>query len=543
MSGSMHKMLEGVGRLASLADVEEVLAHLARLLRKTVQARWSAVFFLDRQRRDFSSPYCFGIPERLIPLLTRHFLVQGLPGVKKMLRRSRGAFLEGEPVHLLPEQRKLLASHHFAAIPMVIRNEVTGVALIARSRRSHPPFSKDEVALARDVVGHAALVISHIRLFDESLDTAMDLARRIDMILTLDEINKAISSSLSRKKILDTAMTQIRRITGCAALAVLREEGGTLRVIASHAATEGAAEVLKPETAPPIGQCAALTAFKEGKSIIRNDIRRNGEGSIDDILFAAGMRSIAAVPLESKGRTGGVLLLADPQPGKFPDEDIFTLEKIAAQMAVALENARLYEDLRELFFGTVTSLANAIDAKSPWTKGHSERVMRTAGTIARLMGLPEEVVERVKIGGLLHDVGKIGIIEAVLEKPGQLSELESPAMRLHPQKGVGILSPISQLKDVLPGILHHHERWDGTGYPSGLKGSEIPLEARIICVADSFDAMVAVRPYKQGRPVVEAIRELNACAGTQFDPAIVEYFSRYVTGKLNLPGEIWANGS
>jgi len=196
-------------------------------------------------------------------------------------------------------------------------------------------------------------------------------------------------------------------------------------------------------------------------------------------------------------------------------------------MAVALENARLYEDMRDLFISTVASLANAIDAKSPWTKGHSERVMHISASIAKEMGLDEAMIERVRLGGLLHDIGKIGIIEALLEKPAVLSEDEFPPMRLHPEKGVAILAPIEQLRDVLPGILHHHERYNGSGYPQGLRGEAIPLEARVISVADAFDAMVADRPYKKGFSPAEALRELHRGAGAQFDPQVVEYFTKY----------------
>jgi HD-GYP domain-containing protein (c-di-GMP phosphodiesterase class II) len=153
--------------------------------------------------------------------------------------------------------------------------------------------------------------------------------------------------------------------------------------------------------------------------------------------------------------------------------------------------------------------------------------MHVSATIAKEMGLDEAVIERVRLGGLLHDIGKIGVIEALLEKPAVLSEDEFPPLRLHPEKGVAILAPIEQLRDVLPGILHHHERYDGTGYPKGLKGEDIPLEARIITVADSFDAMVADRPYKKGFSPAEALAELHRSAGSQFDPHVVENFTRY----------------
>jgi HD-GYP domain-containing protein (c-di-GMP phosphodiesterase class II) len=235
-----------------------------------------------------------------------------------------------------------------------------------------------------------------------------------------------------------------------------------------------------------------------------------------------------AIPLISKERPKGVLLLGNTKRGQFVREDAFTIEKIAAQMAVALENARLYEEMKSLFINTVSSLANAIDAKSPWTKGHSERVMNVAATIAREMGLAESEVEQVRLAGLLHDVGKIGIIEALLEKPAELSEDEFPPLRLHPEKGVAILAPIRQLQDIIPGVLHHHERMDGSGYPYGLKGEAIPLAARIVAVADSFDAMVSERPYKKGLSVKEAVGELKRCAGSQFDRAVVEAFTGYL---------------
>jgi putative nucleotidyltransferase with HDIG domain len=369
--------------------------------------------------------------------------------------------------------------------------------------------------------------VSHIRLFDESLDMAVEMAKRIDVILMLDEINKAISSSLSHARIIETAMASIERIIQCELVTVLGEEKGQLVVTASRSAGIAIPEFLHPG-ALLTGHCIVCDAFSKGKS---NYIPHLGTGKrlhpLDRALAQAGLESLLAIPLISKEMTKGVLLLGSTEAGQLGRESAFTIEKIASQMAVALENARLYEEMRNLFISTVTSLANAIDAKSPWTKGHSERVMHIAANIAKEMGLDEAMIERVRLGGLLHDIGKIGIIEALLEKPEMLSEDEFPPMRLHPEKGVAILAPIEQLRDVLPGILHHHERYDGTGYPKRLKGKAIPLAARIITVADSFDAMVADRPYKKGFSVTQALAELRKCARSQFDPDVVEHFCDY----------------
>jgi HD-GYP domain-containing protein (c-di-GMP phosphodiesterase class II) len=410
---------------------------------------------------------------------------------------------------------------------MFVRNQLLGTGLVARGRRL-PLLSQREITAIKGMVAHAALVVSHIRLFDDSLEMALDMARRLDVIFTLDEINKAISSSLSPARIIQTAMERIESIVQCEFIAILVEEKGVLALKAVHSHATGLAEVFKAGMTH-IGEGIAASAFTKGESRYVGSLSASRHlHPLDKALAEEGLESLLAIPLVSKETTKGVLVLADSRPGQFVKENAFAIEKITAQMAVALENARLYEEMRELFIGTVASLANAIDAKSPWTKGHSERVMRIAASIAKEMGLDDAMIERVRLGGLLHDIGKIGVIEALLEKPEALSEDEFPPLRLHPEKGVAILAPIEQLKDVLPGILHHHERFDGSGYPQGLKGEEIPLEARIITVADAYDAIVAERPYKKGFSPAEALRELRGCAGSQFDPEVVETFARSI---------------
>lgn len=193
---------------------------------------------------------------------------------------------------------------------------------------------------------------------------------------------------------------------------------------------------------------------------------------------------------------------------------------------MALDNSRLLSDLKELFLGTVKTLSRAIDAKSPWTSGHSERVTEIAIGIGAEMGLGEEEMKDLELAGLLHDIGKLGTYEYILDKPGRLSEEELKIIRLHPTKGAEILAPIKELKKIVTVIRHHHEYYDGTGYPEGLKGEMIPLAARILTVADTVDAMGADRPYRKGRTTDEIVTELKRCTGTQFDPVIVDAYLR-----------------
>ena len=188
----------------------------------------------------------------------------------------------------------------------------------------------------------------------------------------------------------------------------------------------------------------------------------------------------------------------------------------------------LVEELKDLNWSTITTLARTIDAKSPWTAGHSERVSQMSVAIANVMGLSEVELERLYRGGLLHDIGKIGVPMSIIDKKGRLTDEEMAVMRSHVTIGARILEPLTALQDVLPIVLYHHERFDGKGYEAGLAGTEIPRLARILCVADSYDAMRSDRPYRAGRSPDETLEEIALCTGSQFDPDVVEAFVEYM---------------
>jgi HD-GYP domain-containing protein (c-di-GMP phosphodiesterase class II) len=531
--GAMEKfrrVMVGTNRLATLDDVDEVVKDLSRLLKRTVKSRWTVVYLFDRERRDFSPARSCGLPERYLPMFERMPLMPDkVPALRTLIKKKQHLVINagGGGRLLSPPLRRLLRNLTLLAVPMIVRGQVVGAVFIARSVK-YPPFSGEEIVLSKDIVSHAALVVSHIKLFDETLDMAVEMAKRIEVILTLDEINKAISSTLSHELVIETALQSIERIMQCELVAIIEEDKRGLTVMTARATSLPVPAALQ-RGAQVAADSLAGQAYRHGESRYIPSLGTSKRlRPLEKALAHCGIQSLLAIPLVSKDRAKGVLLLGDSQAEQYGRESAFTVEKVAAQLAVALENARLYEETRSLFINTVSSLANAIDAKSPWTKGHSERVMRVSERVALELDLPEPMVEQVRLGGLLHDIGKIGIIEALLERPESLSEEEFPPLRLHPEKGVAILAPIEQLQGVLPGVLHHHERYDGLGYPMGLKGEEIPLAARIIAVADSFDAMVADRPYKKGFTIHEAVCELRRCAGSQFDPLIVERFCGYL---------------
>lgn len=241
------------------------------------------------------------------------------------------------------------------------------------------------------------------------------------------------------------------------------------------------------------------------------------------------VRNILAVPVGPADRMAGFLVATNIRnKSDFDSTDVKLFHSVASQCAVFIENGRLFNDLKELFIGSLKALTNSIDAKDQYTRGHSERVALIARWIAEQMKetapLSEEQIHHIYLGGLLHDIGKIGVAESVLRKQGKLTEEERAIILAHPRIGASILSEIPQMRSIIPGVLYHHERYDGQGYPEGLAGDEIPLCARIIALADAFDAMTSRRVYRDAMSIRRALTEVEKGRRVQFDPDVVQAF-------------------
>ena len=259
-----------------------------------------------------------------------------------------------------------------------------------------------------------------------------------------------------------------------------------------------------------------LDAVRAGGPIVHNEfVMPPGLGDMPPI------RNLVAVPIGTESDKIGALL-AFNKDGDFDTVDLKLMSSIAGQGGVFLANNRLYADLQELLMGVLHALTATIDAKDPYTCGHSQRVAMISRRIAAEYGLEDERVQRIYLMGVLHDIGKVGVPEAVLCKPGKLTDEEFEEIKRHSARGAKILGGIRQLEDVIPGILAHHERLDGSGYPNGLRGDEVPLEARIVGLADGFDAMTSDRTYRKALPLDVVIEEIRTHSGTQFDPDLVK---------------------
>lgn len=269
-----------------------------------------------------------------------------------------------------------------------------------------------------------------------------------------------------------------------------------------------------------------------GDEARRHPVVLNRDRTASPTWCYPGAREVVTAPILANGSLIGWLAVINrsrrgsQSNGGFGAVEASLLGSVAAILGVHAGNRRRLTEHVELFGSAVRALSSAIDAKDPYTCGHSDRVARIAVRIAEQMQLPREELNNLYLGGLLHDVGKIGIEDTVLRKPGELTDDEQEHIKTHTELGVRILSGVRQLESVLPLVGHHHETWDGTGYPSGLAGEQIPLGARITAVADAIDAMVSDRPYRKGMPRENVETILREGSGTQWDPAVVDaYFA------------------
>ncbi len=357
------------------------------------------------------------------------------------------------------------------------------------------------------------------RLIDNDLKaTIRELADCYEELSLLYRLSSELSGNLSVEDICNRIVAEVtEQLEVKTAVVMLIEEGGQRLYTKSF---KGSWNIM---------------SIDRGGNIVWNAINEKKDIAVCDLMTTEfrddfpGISSILICPLLGKKRPLGAIIAADKKSKEeFYSYDTKLIMAISTQAALLIENATLYEELEEFFIGSVKALVRALEANSSWTVGHSERVTDYATAIAEGMAEDSEFIERLRICCLLHDIGKIGIPVMILDKHGTLDENESRAVLQHPLNGARMLEGIRAFKDIVAGIRHHHERWDGNGIPHGLKGNDIPLMARIIAVADAFDAMLSDRPYRKKRTMQEAVEELRNSSGSQFDPQVVDTFIKTV---------------
>jgi response regulator RpfG family c-di-GMP phosphodiesterase len=335
--------------------------------------------------------------------------------------------------------------------------------------------------------------------------------------ISLLKLSEAVASSLSLDEVLSILVDAAQKEVDADGVELLFRPPGSREFSRRLAVGEAS------NFTHIIADMEALEAgFREGASLQRRgeDLTRIIAPEARDAVSLA-----MSVPLRRGGEVLGVLNAYSRSARRaFLPREEKALIVLGDRAATSLENALLYADMENTFRETIQGLALAIEAKDAYTHGHSENVTRLCVLISEEMGCDTAFRATIKQAGVLHDIGKIGISSEILNKPGRLTPEEYEIIKTHPRMGRRILENISFLRDVVPIVYHHHERYDGLGYPEGLAGTEIPLGSRVMLVADTYDAMTSNRPYRTGLGHEAAVNELRRCSGTQFDPSCVEAF-------------------
>jgi HD-GYP domain-containing protein (c-di-GMP phosphodiesterase class II) len=350
------------------------------------------------------------------------------------------------------------------------------------------------------------------------------IEEKTERLNLLSHLGQILNSTLDHQEVRRRAME--------AATQLMKAEVGSLLLIDGEknrlyfeVALGDREETIKKITLT-LGEGIAGWVAERGEPLIVNAPEKDPrffKGVDDQTEFKT--KNLICVPVKVRERTIGVLEAINKKGNEgFDEEDLSLFLSLSNQVAIALDNARLYQELEEMFFQTAESLAEAIEKRDPYTGGHTRRVTQYSLATAKLLHLIPDEMRWLKISAVLHDIGKIGIDDQILRKPDRLDPEEYDAIKRHADMGAEIIDHIKQLKNIIPGIKYHHEQFDGTGYPEGLKGEGIPIMAKIVAVADTYDAMTTDRPYRRGLSKELAIKELRRCSGTQFDQEVVEAF-------------------
>jgi PAS domain S-box-containing protein/putative nucleotidyltransferase with HDIG domain len=407
-------------------------------------------------------------------------------------------------------------------VPFSRSRESSGIVVLESV--GHPgAFSEDDLRLLETMTSFSVMAMENARLFEET-------TRRLKHIQSLRRIDMAITGSLDLRVTLNVALDEITEQLAIDAAAILLFDPHTLTL--DFAAGRGFRTQALQHTHLHLGESYAGRAALERRIIFVQDLRKHRTDFLRSPFFSQeNFISYYAIPLIAKGQVKGVLeIFHRSLLSKSQEWDNF-LETLAGQTAIAIADAALFQELEQAnlallqaYDATIEGWSRALDLRDKETEGHTQRVTELTLRLARAMGITNSDLVHIRRGALLHDIGKMGVPDAILLKPGPLTEEEWGIMRKHPQFAYEMLAPIDYLRPALDIPYGHHEKWDGTGYPRALKGNQIPLAARIFAVIDVFDALTSDRPYRKRWTQEMALNYIHEQAGKHFDPEVVQKF-------------------
>lgn len=407
------------------------------------------------------------------------------------------------------------------AEPLIMDGDRIGVLMICT--RSKRRFTSTDLKVFDAVAKQSALAIADIGLYDKMDRKVKEKIEEISMLFTM---SRSITSSIDSTLLLNTILEKTRLLMK-AKFCTLNLLDKT-RVRLELAAESGLRETGNDDFRAFEGELAKKV-LKSGMPLIINEIATYTK-KIPFFLKRKKIHSVAFVPLFSNRRHSGVLAAYMQDVRFFEKAEIDIFGMVASLCSMAVDNAAMIDKVRKDYFNSIKTLAGIIDANDSYTRGHCDKVMKYSIEICKRLNLGQRHMNSVKTASMLHDIGKIGVDLSVIRKEGKLSDEDWAKIRRHPEIGARIIRQIGFLNDIVPIIKHHHARFSGGGYPdAGKRGERIPIGARIIAVADAYDAMTSDRPYRKAMSHEEAVSELKRCSGTQFDPKVVTAFTNVNT--------------
>jgi len=510
---TLYKVSSSVSTTLNVSKLFDMILHQVQ---EVMNVENCSIMAYDPVKKHLTLDAAIGIPQKFVGNVT----VQLGEGISGWVAQNRQPVLikdiTKDPRFSGRSSRFDYKTRSALSAPIIHNNTFLGV-LNVNNKRSGGIFTEDDLNLLLGISGQISQAIANANMHERTEQQVAELS-------LVQELGKAVNSSLDLDSVLTYFIDMTSRITEAdrSTLMLFDETSGELYVQAYRGFDDPKIKELRFSLGEGI---AGYVAQQKRSMRIPNTIE---DTRYKKLHFSDSERPLTLIcaPLLNKDKLIGVINCERDlyKKGPYSPENLDFLETIASQATVAIQNARLYHNLLNVYLETIRALAAAIDAKDSYTHGHSRRVTDRAVAIAKLMGLSRDDVDTIRHAALLHDVGKIGISEQILLKPGRLTDEEFETIKTHPHIGAAILNSIEFLRKVCAIIEHHHERYDGRGYPSQLKGDEIPLGARIIMVADSFDAITSSRPYRKPLSFDEAMAEIARCANSQFDPRVVEVF-------------------
>jgi HD-GYP domain-containing protein (c-di-GMP phosphodiesterase class II) len=515
-----EREIEAIARLSTATRLatsrEEVLPVILDEILKFTSAETTAIILSDENIGDFQAVLVkgnyeeytgFRIPAHSISGIT---LLSGKPYLNN--------HIQGDPDVYLPDSLGKITA--LAAAPLIVQQHKLGVMVMAKKGA----FDQSEYRLLISVADITASAIYRLTLYDQS-------QLRVQQLSTLRSIDLAITSSLDLTSTLSILVDEVQKLKGISACCVLMPVEGSHQL---HFRTG------KGFTGAKIHQAALSeedfkisSQFPARFTLTISDLKNTPSSSRYELGIAEDFKIYHAIPLISKDKIKGVLEVYQREDTPLDQEVLDFLEALATQAAIAVDVATLIEDLqssnKELsaaYDSTIEGWSRALDLRDKETEGHTQRVTEMALHLARIVGMDADELIQLYRGALLHDIGKMGIPDSILLKPAPLTPEETEFMKMHPIYAYHLLKPIRFLHPALDIPYCHHERWDGSGYPRGLKGEQIPIAARIFTVVDVWDALVSERPYSPAWPKEDALKHIQQHSGTYFDPSVVDIFIR-----------------